>query len=247
VRRRPLAVDRSRDSSTDQLVSRLRRHAARKASAAARLGATVDVGGVTFPLAHPRSATAVAPDAARRERVEMGFHHLAFATRDLPATHLFYTDAMGFRLVKLVAAPTPEGGWAKHVFYDTGDGTMIAFWELHVEAIGDAFPTDLNRSLGLPGWVNHVAFASPSVEDLTARRTRWQEHGLTVVEVDHEWCRSIYASDPNGITVEFCCTTRAFRDDEPTWAAAHVLSPSVELDSTAPEMTIHKPLTVSQS
>jgi catechol 2,3-dioxygenase-like lactoylglutathione lyase family enzyme len=189
----------------------------------------------------------IAPDAARRERVGMGFHHLAFATRDLPATHLFYTDAMGFRLVKLVAAPTPEGGWAKHVFYDTGDGTMIAFWELHVDAIGDAYPTDLNRSLGLPGWVNHVAFASPSLEDLRTRRIRWQEHGNTVVEVDHEWCRSIYASDPNGITVEFCCTTRAFRDDEPAWAASHVLSTSVDLDSTVPQTIIHKPLTRSKA
>ena len=240
-----MVVERSSDSSSDQLVSRLRRHAARKASAAARLGTGVDGGGVAFPFAHPRRETAVAPAAARRERVAMAFHHLAFATRDLPATHLFYTDAMGFRLVKLVAAPTPEGGWAKHVFYDTGDGTMIAFWDLHVDAIGDNFPTDLNRSIGLPGWVNHVAFASPSLEDLTVRRIRWQEHGLTVVELDHEWCRSIYANDPNGITVEFCCTTRAFRDDEPTWAASHVLAASVELDPMVPGAVIHKPLTPS--
>jgi catechol 2,3-dioxygenase-like lactoylglutathione lyase family enzyme len=172
----------------------------------------------------------------------MGFHHLAFASRDLPATHRFYTEAMGFRLVKLVAAPTPEGGWAKHVFYDTGDGTMIAFWELHVDAFGDSFPTDLNSPIGLPGWVNHVAFAASSGEDLDARRTRWQEHGITVLEIDHEWCRSIYATDPNGITVEFCITTRAFAAEETAWAGDNVLSDAPELETTVPKSIVHRPL-----
>jgi len=27
------------------------------------------------------------------------------------------------------------------------------------------------------------------------------------MEVDHGWCLSIYATDPNGILVEFCTTT----------------------------------------
>ena len=60
----------------------------------------------------------------------MAFHHVALATRDIDATHRFYTEVMGFTLVKAVVAPTPNGGWARHVFYDTGDG-MIAFWDLH--------------------------------------------------------------------------------------------------------------------
>ena len=61
----------------------------------------------------------------------MGFHHTAFATRDANATHDFYTKAMGFELVKIVAAPTPEGGWAKHLFYETGKDEYIAFCDLH--------------------------------------------------------------------------------------------------------------------
>src|SRR2546421_509771 len=32
----------------------------------------------------------------------MAFHHVALATRDLEATHRFYTEAMGFELVKAV-------------------------------------------------------------------------------------------------------------------------------------------------
>jgi hypothetical protein len=45
------------------------------------------------------------------------------------------------------------------------------------------------------------------------RRTgRWQDWGITVAEIDHGWCTSIYATDPNGILVEFSCTTREFTD-----------------------------------
>jgi hypothetical protein len=32
--------------------------------------------------------------------------------------------------------------------------------------------------------------------------------------VDHEWCRSIYFNDPNGLLLEFCATVREFNDDD---------------------------------
>ena len=54
----------------------------------------------------------------------MGFHHVALATSDLQRTHRFYTEAMGFELAKVVVGGTPEGGWAKHAFYEAG-GRMI--------------------------------------------------------------------------------------------------------------------------
>ena len=54
----------------------------------------------------------------------MGIHHVALACRDLEATHRFYTEACGFELVKAQVAPTDSpDGWAKHLFYDTGNGT----------------------------------------------------------------------------------------------------------------------------
>ena len=42
-----------------------------------------------------------APIGARMER--MAFHHVAIATRDLDATHRFYSEAMGFELVRVEA------------------------------------------------------------------------------------------------------------------------------------------------
>jgi hypothetical protein len=61
--------------------------------------------------------------------------------------------------------------------------------------------------------VNHIAFDS-EFDQLDAKRDRWLAHGFDVVRIDHGWCTSIYANDPNGIMVEFCSTTRAFTEDD---------------------------------
>lgn len=170
----------------------------------------------------------------------MAFNHVAFATRDLAATHAFYTEVMGFRLAKVVAAPTdsPGGeGWARHVFYDTGNGELMAFWDLHDAAIGDDFPTAISEGVGLPAWVNHVAFNAGSLDELAQHRERWRAHGHTVAEVDHGFCVSIYITDPNGILVEFCCNTRALDEGDAAEAAALLAAETPPL-SEAPEVRI---------
>jgi catechol 2,3-dioxygenase-like lactoylglutathione lyase family enzyme len=174
----------------------------------------------------------------------MAFHHVALATRDLDATHHFYTEVMGFTLVKTVAANTgsPGGGWAKHVFYDTGGGEMLAVWDLHDDEIPSDFNPAISRGLGLPEWVNHIAFDAPDLEDFAHRRRRWQEHGIEVVELDHGWCRSIYATDPNGILVEFCTTTVTFTAADAT-EAEHLLAAEHPPLEELPEMTFHPALT----
>ncbi len=176
----------------------------------------------------------------------MGFHHVAIATRDLPATHRFYSDAMGFALLKVVVAPTPgpEGSWAKHLFYDTGGNGLFAVWELHDRSIGDEFPTGISVGLGLPDWVNHIAFDAPDLDALKACTRRWQEHGIDVVELDHGWCRSIYATDPNDILVEFSCSTRPFTSEERAEAEQLMADPAPQLEDV-PAMVVHPALTSS--
>jgi catechol 2,3-dioxygenase-like lactoylglutathione lyase family enzyme len=173
----------------------------------------------------------------------MAFHHIALATRDLAATHRFYTEVMGFKVVKVVVAPTPEkSGWAKHVFYDTGNGEMIAFWEIHdAEIEAGPWTGDLSKVIGLPSWVNHVAFDAPTLDVLEARKQHWREHGLTVAEIDHGFCTSIYATDPNEILVEFCCTTRPFSDEELAAASRLVDDAKPNLE-TLPGMRVFKPI-----
>jgi catechol 2,3-dioxygenase-like lactoylglutathione lyase family enzyme len=174
----------------------------------------------------------------------MAFHHVAIATKDIAANHDFYTRVMGFKLVKVVVAATPpgdRGGWARHVFYDTGQGELIAFWDLHDPQLGDRWKADHSESLGLPIWVNHIAFDAPTRDALDSRRRHWQEQGIEVVEIDHEWCTSIYATDPNGVMVEFCHTTREFTADEIAQAEKllHAATPRLEAPGT---MKVHPPL-----
>ena len=137
----------------------------------------------------------------------MGFHHLALATRAIKATHEFYTAAMGFELVKVAVGPAGKRGFAKHLFYDTGNGELIAFWDLHDPDLEPDWSSAIATGLGLPPWTNHVAFHAADRAEIDRRRERWLAHGVDVMEVDHGWCLSIYATDPNGILVEFCTTT----------------------------------------
>jgi len=144
----------------------------------------------------------------------MGIHHIALATKDVKATHEFYSGAMGFRLVRVEVAGAGAGGWAKHLFYDTGGGGMIAFWDIHDPDLPDDWSPAIADGLGLPRWSNHLAFDASDAADLEARRQRWLDHGHSCWEIDHGWCRSIYVNDPNGIMVEFCLTTREFTDED---------------------------------
>jgi catechol 2,3-dioxygenase-like lactoylglutathione lyase family enzyme len=146
----------------------------------------------------------------------MPFHHLAVVTSDSRANHLFYTRAMGFSLAKTEVNATPEGGWAKHLFYDVGDGEMIAFWELHSEEMGlaEGQSAGISTGMGLPEWVNHIAFHAKDLEDLDRRRERWVENGYSVLEIDHVWCKSIYTRDPNSNMVEWCTMTRELDPDD---------------------------------
>lgn len=141
----------------------------------------------------------------------MAFHHVAITTRDPEATHAFYSEVMGFKLARVEAIPAIGGGWARHLFYDTGNGECLAVWDIHDNPeVPAEFDPSISRGLGLPSWTNHIAFAAADLDALRATRDRWRAHGYDVLQVDHGWCTSIYLDDPNGIAVEFCCTTRAF-------------------------------------
>ena len=169
----------------------------------------------------------------------MAFHHVALATRDLAATHAFYTDVMRFTLVKAVAADSNDtGSWAKHLFYDTGGNGLIAFWDLHDDRYVD-FDPRISEGLGLPTWVNHIAFDATDLDDIAARREHWLDLGIDVVEVDHGFCVSIYATDPNGILVEWCTDTAPLTEADRT-AALAALTTSEPVLEAAPMPQIHR-------
>jgi len=163
----------------------------------------------------------------------MSFHHVAIATRDLEATHRFYTEACGFELRKVDVMPFREHGWARHLFYDTGNGELMAIWDLHDDTLPDFDPA-ISTGLGLPSFVNHIAFGAGSIDDLEARKDRWLEHGHDVVRIDHGWCVSIYANDPSGTMVEFCVTTRVFTEEDARVGLRTALEAAPEVNREEP-------------
>ena len=170
----------------------------------------------------------------------MAFHHVAIVCKDLEATHRFYSEAMGFELVNVDVMPYLETGWARHLFYDTGNGEMLAIWDLHHDDMPDFNPA-LSTGLGLPNFVNHIAFAASSLEELDAKRDRWLAHGHDVVRIDHGWCVSIYSDDPGGTMVEWCCTTRVLGADERRRALARLAAAEPDVDRSEPPMDFYTP------
>lgn len=138
-------------------------------------------------------------------------HHIAIAPKNFKVSHRFYTEVMGFPLVKVVKRQALGGeaaGWTKHVFYDTGGGSLFALWDLHLtELEGVEWKSSWSSGLGLPTWINHIAFQVDTPELLEEKKQRWLSHGLRVSQVKHEFITSIYTLDPDKNLVEFTLPT----------------------------------------
>ncbi len=171
----------------------------------------------------------------------MGVSHIALAVKDIEATHRFYTEAMGFELVKVEINPQ-KGGFARHVFYSTGSSTdqLIAFWDLSNVPGCENPRTDISRDLGLDPMVNHIAFQADDLADIERRKQRLLAYGRDVLEIDHGWIHSIYTEDPDGIAVEFAVLTRAFTDEDAREALELLRAESPPSAPAKPRISVHK-------
>ncbi|HWP65002.1 MAG TPA: VOC family protein [Candidatus Limnocylindria bacterium] len=144
------------------------------------------------------------------------FSHVGLSTLDLDATRAFYEGVLGFRAVRCDVMEIEEGGRIRHVFFDAGDGQMIAFMEPRgIPGIPERYETGINRGLGVPDAFYHFAFEVESVEALHAKRAQLIAKGVKVTPVvDHEWMQSIYFKDPNGLLLEYAVQTRELGADD---------------------------------
>jgi catechol 2,3-dioxygenase-like lactoylglutathione lyase family enzyme len=136
-----------------------------------------------------------------------GLHHVAYATRDPEATYVFYSEKLGMPLVHTENHRQGDG-YFRHFFFDMGGDDYLGFFEVKDVGEEDDYKTAVSLGVGLPIWVNHLAFQLDSEDELRAMVGQLHDRGIDQLqEVDHGWCRSIYLLDPNGIMVEFCVTT----------------------------------------
>lgn len=127
-------------------------------------------------------------------------NHFAWRCRDAEETRHFYEDILGLPLTHVIkqdyVPSTGEYCPYVHIFFQMGDGSIIAFFDL-----GDGKVTKPDPET--PAWVNHIALQLGSVEDVHAAKRRLSEAGIEVVGVtDHGIIQSIYFFDPNGLRVE---------------------------------------------
>lgn len=142
-----------------------------------------------------------------------GLNHVAYVTRDTAATKRFYTELLGMRLVSYArdqsVGSTGEPTTFLHTFFELGDGSCIAFFEI------EGLAQD-HHDTPLPRWAAHLALSVGSRAELEAAHQRLTAAGVEVRGVvEHEgiWS-SIYFFDPNGVRLELTVQSRALTDDD---------------------------------
>ncbi|MEW6296492.1 MAG: VOC family protein [Thermodesulfobacteriota bacterium] len=144
-----------------------------------------------------------------------GVNHLALVSSDMNRTVQFYTQVLGLRLVR--AQRNDDDPSSRHYFFDLGGGNLLAFFD---------FPGSRPGQVGT-GPMHHVAFSVESGEKLEELRQQLRRKGVEVSPiVDHDFIRSIYFRDPDGILLEASAYTRTlteadiWADPDPVPAAA---------------------------
>jgi catechol 2,3-dioxygenase-like lactoylglutathione lyase family enzyme len=145
-----------------------------------------------------------------------GFSHIGLSTLDLDKTCKFYEGVLGFKPVVCDTITVEEGGKIRHIFFDAGRDQLLAFMEARdVPGVPGEYDAGINRGLGLPGGIYHFAFEAGNEAALVQKREELLSKGLKVSGiVDHNWSKSIYFRDPNGISLEYCCLIREFNDND---------------------------------
>lgn len=132
-------------------------------------------------------------------------HHTAYVVKNLEATRHFYEDLLGFPLVATWCEQEELFGRERiycHCFFGLADGSAMAFFQFadadDQAEFGPELPSSPFRHLAL----NVDAAVQAELE------RRIVAAGIQPPEtyvLEHGYCRSVYAVDPDGMIVEFTC------------------------------------------
>ena len=146
----------------------------------------------------------------RKHSFARGVHHLALCTDDMKKTTEFYTRVLGMPLIHALKVPpglgtgkgnrgNPPYEEVRHYFFDMGNDSVIAFFEIPKNAEPAA-----NRNA--IGSMQHCSFV------VTPTQFREVEERLRKHKIEYigpipqmPGLDGIYFFDPNGIRLEFAC------------------------------------------
>ena len=174
----------------------------------------------------------------------MAYHHPAMAATDMTAIHHFYETVLGFELAKVEVAPVPEGGWAKHFFYrrSPDDTAFIASGKCTTCRAPTMSKPHYQRPPVCQTRSTTSPFRPPTGKIYSAAAKTGRS---SVLEIDHNWCHSIYTKDPNGNLVEFCTTTGKLTAEDRQSALRALETDQIAFSPDPAGMVLHKPTTDS--
>jgi glyoxylase I family protein len=134
-------------------------------------------------------------------------HHNAFVTADMEATRHFYEDLIGMPLVATWCESDMLFGAERvycHCFFGLADGSALAFFQF-------ANPED-QKLFGpkMPASPFHHIALNCDAEFQRKATERLQAAGLkepAMFVLQHGYCTSLYATDPNGMILELTVDT----------------------------------------
>lgn len=130
-------------------------------------------------------------------------HHTAYVSSNLEATRKFYEDVIGLPLMAAWCESDELFGAMRtycHLFFGLGDGSALAFFQFNKPEDQALFGPTMP-----PTPFHHVALkvdagVQGEIEE-RLRKSGYAEPQIYVLE--HGYCRSLYATDPDGMIVEF--------------------------------------------
>lgn len=125
-----------------------------------------------------------------------GLHHNAYRCRDSEETRAFYEDFLGLRFsgaLEIGETATKRSVSALHTFFEMGDGSFLAFFEVPDSRFEfkEQHDFDLHIALEVDPDTFDAMYAKGKAEGREVRGPS-----------DHGFIRSIYFRDPNGYVVE---------------------------------------------
>jgi len=130
-------------------------------------------------------------------------HHNAYVVKDLETTRQFYEDLLGFRHTATWCEKTDLFGKERvycHCFFSIADDSSLAFFQF----ADDADQAEFGPELPLSGF-RHIALkVEQDQQDAIIKKVKESDYPADKYYfLEHGYCRSLYAVDPDGMIVEF--------------------------------------------
>lgn len=146
-------------------------------------------------------------------------HHTAYVTKDMEATRHFYEDLIGLPLVATFSESDELFGKMRtycHCFFGIADGGALAFFQFANKDDEKEFGPEMP-----PSPFHHIALHYDE-ETMRATQKRLKDAGYKEPDMyllQHGYCTSLYAKDPNGMILEMCVDNPVAVEQAPERAA----------------------------